>query len=439
MYSYYERKYSLILRYPKLPLAVTNSGSFPLELCYTSSGERYKEPLQGAETADFIRWATAPAFVRSQQILANVEKLHWHELDTPKAYGLSVKPTMLKLPARILPSPNPVYSAGSDTRPPILGSWNLRNKQFLQPVSIKSYGLLYLPGSRAVGDPQLQAFVKALCNGFQAVGIRTPRALPAFLKGNPQGDLKQMITELLAKTATAFQQKTDLLIFLIHSSQEKLYRVIKNICDVRLGVSSQVMLVEKALGRGQPQYIANIALKVNAKRGGVNSRIAEPLLQKRRWMMMGGDVTHPSPAQLRQNPPPPSFTAISGSYDQDCCLFSSVTSAQGAREELIADLTIMTKELIERFSSKQAGHLPDSIIYWRDGVSESQFDQVLTVEVAALKEACLSFGSDAPRITVVCCVKRHHVRLFPLERGDKNGNSPPGTIVENTGGKDFCE
>ena len=421
---------------------MTSHGLFPLELCYTSAGERYKEQLQGGvETADFIRWATAPAFVRSQQILANVEKLHWHELKTLKAYGLSIKPVMLRLSARILPAPIPIYGTGTDVRAPILGSWNLCNKRFLVATSITSYGLIYLPGSRAVGDSQLQEFMRSFVSGFQAVGIRMPSRLPAFLKGNPQGDLKQIITNILGKTASAFNQKADLLVFLIHSSQEKLYRVIKNICDVRLGVSSQVMLVEKALGRGQPQYIANIALKVNAKRGGINSKISEPLLQdrKRRWMMVGGDVTHPSPAQLRMNPPPPSFTAISGSYDQDCCLFSSITSAQGAKEDLIADLAVMATELLERFRNKQGGQLPESIMYWRDGVSESQFEQVLGVEVAALKEACFSFGIKAPRITVVCCIKRHHIRVFPLDRGDKNGNCPPGTIVENSSGHDFCE
>ncbi len=347
---------------------------------------------------------------------------------------------MLKVAARILPSPNPIYGVGSDMRPPILGSWNLRDKRFLQPTSIRSYGLLYLPGSRAIGDHQLQEFIRSMQSGLANVGMTVPAQLPAYLKGNPQGDLKQIITELLAKTASAFKRKADLLLILIHSSQEKLYRALKNICDVRLGVSSQVMQVEKALGRGQPQYIANIALKVNAKMGGLNSRISEPLFQdqKRRWMMMGGDVTHPSPAQLRMNPPPPSFTAISGSYDRDCCLFSSITSAQGAKEELIGDLAVMTKELIERFRIQQDGRLPESILYWRDGVSESQFQQVLGVEVAALKESCLSFGINPPKITVICCVKRHHIRLFPLDRGDENGNCPPGTIVENSSGHDFC-
>ena len=55
VHSYFQRKYSIDLQYPDLPLLKTRDGLFPMELTYTASGERYKEPLQGSETADFIK------------------------------------------------------------------------------------------------------------------------------------------------------------------------------------------------------------------------------------------------------------------------------------------------------------------------------------------------------------------------------------------------
>ncbi|KAI9878840.1 MAG: hypothetical protein M1830_010363 [Pleopsidium flavum] len=299
---------------------------------------------------------------------------------------------------RILPAPIPDYSSGTDTQAPVVGSWNLRNKRFLHPSSVASYGLLYLPAIGALDDATLQRFCRAMQSGFNAVGIRTPGALPAYLKGNPQGDIKQAIAELLAKTANAFRCKPELLIFLIHGRNEKLYRAIKNLCDIHFGVSSQVMQVEKSvLGQGQPQYIANIALKVNVKRGGVNSDVSEPLFKQAHWMMIpisshiydltssSADVTHPSPAALRQNPPSPSFTAISGSYNDNCSAYTAVTSAQNAKEELISDFSTMAKELLERFREKHRAQLPDSILFFRDGVGESQFSQILDTEVAKLK------------------------------------------------------
>ncbi len=240
--------------------------------------------------------------------MANVEKLHWHELETPKEYGLSVKPQMLQVEARILPNPTPIYSAGTDAQGPRLGTWNLRRKRLSQPSTIRSYGLLYLPGNLAVGDNELQSLMRAMLTGFGNLGMSMPNVLPAFLRGNPQGDLKMSIAQLLAKTHDAFKRKADLLIFIIHGGNERLYKVLKNLCDVRFGVASQgiyphglpseillligiVMLRDKCFSSGgQMQYIANIALKVNVKLGGVNSTVSEPLFRKNRWMMVGGKI-----------------------------------------------------------------------------------------------------------------------------------------------------
>ena len=54
--AYYKAQYNITLQYPRLPLADTRSGKFPLEMCFTAKGERYKEALQGSEVSKpFIR------------------------------------------------------------------------------------------------------------------------------------------------------------------------------------------------------------------------------------------------------------------------------------------------------------------------------------------------------------------------------------------------
>ena len=55
VHDYFLRKYRINLQFPRLPLLIFKEGHFPMELCFTASGERYKEALQGQETADFIR------------------------------------------------------------------------------------------------------------------------------------------------------------------------------------------------------------------------------------------------------------------------------------------------------------------------------------------------------------------------------------------------
>lgn len=50
----------------------------------------------------------------------------------------------------------------------------------------------------------------------------------------------------------------------------------------------------------------------------------------------------------------------------------------------------MAFELLRNFQ-KQTGKAPERVIFYRDGVSEGQFDQVARHEIAALKSGCRSF------------------------------------------------
>ena len=142
--DYFHIRYETRLRYPNIPLLKTRAGDFPCELAYSVHGERYGLPLQGRETADFIKFATSPAFVRAAAITDNAKRLHWHTLDKPSAHGLSVRPQMLELNARILPAPSLRYGSGTE-KSTITGAWNLRSKTFLRPSSYTSYGLCYFP------------------------------------------------------------------------------------------------------------------------------------------------------------------------------------------------------------------------------------------------------------------------------------------------------
>lgn len=95
------------------------------------------------------------------------------------------------------------------------------------------------------------------------------------------------------------------------------------------------------------------------------------------------------------------------------------------------------KEHLEFFRKKNHGVLPDKIFYYRDGVSEGQFDQVMATEKTAMLQACHEINPDYGKkvqLTIVVVQKRHHTRFFPgqtqVGKGDKNNNVPAGTIVD---------
>ena len=63
-----------------------------------------------------------------------------------------------------------------------------------------------------------------------------------------------------------------------------------------------------------------------------------------------------------------------------------------------------------------SGLKPDKIIYFRDGVSEGQFNDVMLREMSAIQRACKSLEDGyEPGITFVVVQKRHNTRycLFP--------------------------
>ena len=75
-----------------------------------------------------------------------------------------------------------------------------------------------------------------------------------------------------------------------------------------------------------------------------------------------------------------------------------------------------------------------TFFFYRDGVSEGQFTQVLQHELTAIREACIKLESDyKPGITFIVVQKRHHTRLFCADRNEqsgRSGNIPAGTTVD---------
>ncbi|AQK49865.1 Putative acyl-CoA oxidase family protein, partial [Zea mays] len=65
----------------------------------------------------------------------------------------------------------------------------------------------------------------------------------------------------------------------------------------------------------------------------------------------------------------------------------------------------------------------------RDGVSESQFNQVLNIELQQIIEACKFLDEKwNPKFTLIIDQKKHHTKFFIPRKPD---NVPPGTIVDN--------
>ncbi|CAN9434596.1 unnamed protein product [Alternaria alternata] len=190
---------------------------------------------------------------------------------------------------------------------------------------------------------------------------------------------------------------------------------------------------DSALG----QYMANVAMKENLKMAGINHSAQGVEEQLENTIVIGADVTHPGSGALQGTP---SIAAIVSSLEANGGRFRGNMRLQSAKQEIIPCLGDM---LIEGLSEWCRLHrrFPENVLYYRDGVSDTQYDEVITKELSTIKNAFIGvakqFKKPVPefKTTAVIVTKRHNTRFFPRQKDDEmrgNGNCKPGLLVESS-------
>ena len=232
-----------------------------------------------------------------------------------------------------------------------------------------------------------------------------------------------------------------LLMVILPNNSNEIYRTIKTMADIALGMHTVCVIGDTNEKRkfygDNAQYHANVILKINLKLGGMNHKLtnntdALGVIGKGSTMVVGIDVTHPSPGSREGAP---SIFAVVASMDQHLSQWPVRFGVQKkSREEVISNqlrLKTMFEELLKLW---QAKHKPllENIIVYRDGVSEGQYNAVIQQELAALRAACNSLRAKPPRITLIIVAKRHHTRFYPTDdsQADSSKNAKCGTVVD---------
>ena len=176
-------------------------------------------------------------------------------------------------------------------------------------------------------------------------------------------------------------------------------------------------------------------MKINSKLQGTNHKLSintRPQILNKPVMILGADVTHAA-AQFKGVKP--SIAAVVGSVDPTAQMRYEVEiRVQDAdqNEEMILDMKKITTSLLKKFY-KESQQKPESLIMFRDGVSEGQFVSVMARELREIRAACSGLPGDyKPKITYLVVQKRHHTRFFPADdhKYQKSGNALAGTVVD---------
>lgn len=96
------------------------------------------------------------------------------------------------------------------------------------------------------------------------------------------------------------------------------------------------------------------------------------------------------------------MAAMTMSFDQNACRYAAAVQTNGHRVEMIseANLKHMFLKLFDRWCAKFGGG-PLHIYYFRDGVSEGQYSQVLEFEVKEMKRLLTEkYGQNGANVSI---------------------------------------
>ncbi|KAF7352729.1 Argonaute-like protein [Mycena venus] len=425
--DYFQRTQNKPLQFPDVICAEVGSGALiPLELCDVPPGQLMRKQVPPEKTKDVLDFATKKPLDRLQSIKNGLNVL---------AYGQSEY-----VQARVLKPPMLKYGPGSRqlTITPRDGAWNMVDKKFFKPVAIDRWVVVVYEQQRRFNDQSAQDMINGLCGSCRDVGIKLAPT-PFIFWENGQGRIADQLKAAGAACAQKTGKGPQLLVVVLPEGGNDIYTSVKHFGDITMGVATQCLKSSKCF-RAKPQYYANVCLKINVKLGGINtipdpSSVSVLTDQHNPTIVMGADVIHPAPGSDGR----PSFTALVANVDSDTAKYIAASRVQTSRQEMIEELEAMShhclsmymryREMAER---KAAGTTaPKRIIFYRDGVSEGQFKQVLEQELPLIKKACASLKIN-PKITILVVGKRHHVRFFPTSEreADRSGNCRAGTVVD---------
>ncbi|KAG6614629.1 Argonaute4 (AGO4) [Phytophthora cinnamomi] len=395
--EYFSRRYNLRLRHPNLPLVNVGSKKagrenwLPIELCDVAPGQRCPN-INDLDTAEIIRKTSQPPSVRRETILTQIRQAGFENDPYLAAFGMKVGQQLEKTDVRVLDAPDVQYANVSER--PSGGQWNLKDKRFVTGAVLRNWGVVVDANADARERGEVEDLMKTCYRELENRG-----------NGPPQ------------------------LIMVIKQDKGSVsYGRIKRTSDTILGIPSQC-IVATNLRRANPQLCGNVCLKMNMKLSGKNSVLREPLplVSSCPTIVIGADVEHPRSGMGSR----PSIASVVASMDAYSAKYIGRVAAQKAAND-IQQLPHMLRDLFLSFY-RSTDRRPERVIYYRDGVSEGRFYDILQSEMRALRRTFKMLSDDYnPPVTFVVVNKRHHMRAFPVGPGDvdKKGNVVPGTVLD---------
>ncbi|XP_058725902.1 protein argonaute 4A-like [Vicia villosa] len=445
IYEYYKRHKNIELHY-SIDMPCINVGKpkkpiyFPMELCTLVSLQRYTKVLSNKQRIQLMLESRNNPHERKEALLYSLKSRRYDDEPMLRSFGISIKPCFTQVNGRVLQAPTLVVGKGHVFCPQN-GSWNFNNKELIEPVKIKRWAIVNFSS---------HCDIEHLCNMIKKYskmkGMFFDSPFHIFEESerhrseSPSSRVSAMYEIIKSKLpGPPTHPPAQLLLCILPIKKNcEIYGPWKRRCLVDEGIATQCIAPTKI----NDNYITNVLLKINTKLGGMNFLLLSeiersiPLFSNIPTLVIGMDVSHGSPYQLNV---PSVVAVVSSRYWPQISRYRATVRSQSSKVEIIQSLFEpvsdtkddgIISEVLKDFYAT-SGRKPQQIIIFRDGVSESQFNQILNFELDEIIKACKHFDESwCPKFTLIVAQKNHHTRFFKVNAPQEN--VLPGTVIDNT-------
>uniref|UniRef100_A0A1E1W3W5 Uncharacterized protein n=1 Tax=Pectinophora gossypiella TaxID=13191 RepID=A0A1E1W3W5_PECGO len=389
---------------------------YPLELLEVSYGQAQNKQLNDMQLSTMVKEAATPPNERKRKIEEVISDMNYSRNPDFKHFGLEIGQNFVQVDAKVLTPP--VLDVGGNPVRPSRGAWQAN--RLLKPEALSSWGLIAIELDVHASNGQ------QILNLMRNVGGELGMSV-----SEPQVPMYNVHMRDLQNVLENFSRKARFLIIIVPTRGRDYYHKVKQMAEIHVGILTQCIKEATASRRMNPQTVRNILLKVNSKLMGINQALDKQSIPRciaeGGVMVVGADVTHPSPDQTSV----PSIAAVTASIDPKCFIYNIQLSIQTPKKEMIVEFEDMMVEHLRVYAKTQGGY-PRKIYVFRDGVSEGQFAQVMNSELQAVHKAYqrLNGPQRKPEVLFLLVQKRHHTRFFNPDSRKAAYNVEPGTVVD---------
>ncbi|XBJ16573.1 hypothetical protein VPH35_008173 [Triticum aestivum] len=407
----------------------------PVELANLISLQRYRNALSSQQRAILVEKSRQKPQDRIRVITDAVKSSQYNDDPFFSSGGIEIENKLMPVDGRVLSAPT-LLVGNSEECIPTRGSWNYNNKKLFEPVKIERWAIVNFSASC---DMSRISRDMINCGRSKGIIIEEPHSL---VNEDSQARIcapTVRVERMFEKVKTNLPWRPEFLLCVLPERKNcDIYGPWKKKNLHEMGIVTQCIVPNNKMN---DQYFTNVLLKINAKLGGINSKLTLedrhmiPVVNEIPTLILGMDVSHGPPGRSDK----PSVAAVVGSrYWPLISRYRASVRTQSPKVEMIDSLFKPLKgekddgiirELLLDFYKTSQQRKPAHIIIFRDGVSESQFSQVLDLEVDQIIKAYKNMDQGAlPKITVIIAQKNHHTKLFQADAPD---NVPPGTVVDS--------